>query len=296
MNRLETVLAGIDFGGAGSDAALWAALHLKPGRVVLGHVVNIPRLPSFLRPGGDDEEQVRETLLEGARARLDALARELSADTGTPFAIDVRVGTAVAEALDEMAADADADLIALGPHDRRKGEWTPLGTTSSRVLHEAKRPTLVARGALGSRPRRILAAIDDDAMSAHVLEWLEWATGTLGADGTALHVIEYPVRDFSRIIGRPSSQASAETEIEERASQWLRERLVEAGLDEACEVRVALGEAELEILAAARRLDAGLLLMGTRGAGAVGRFFLGTVAQAVARKASCPVLLLPTAS
>lgn len=294
MERLGTVLAGIDFGGAGSDAAMWTSMHLYPQKIVLGHVVSVPRPPSFLRRPAGDDLQLEETLVAGARSRLDALARELTEDTGGRFTSDVRVGGSVAEALDEMAAEIGADLIALGPHDRRKGGWNPLGTIPSRVLHEAKRPTLIARGALGMQPRRVLAAIDESAVSAHVLEWLRWMSAELSAEPLVLHVIDYPVREFARNIEPPGKRGRGELEIEEQAAAWLRDRLEEAGLAADGEVHVALGEPELEILAAARRLGADLLILGTRGAGALGRFFLGTVAQAVSRKAACPVLLLPT--
>lgn len=296
MGRLQTVLAGVDFGGAGSDAAMWSAMYLDPNRVVLGHVVRPPRAPSFLGLQPDTDEQLEETLLTGARQRIGALADELSSDLGIPFEGIARAGDSIADTLEDLADEVDADLIALGPHDRRKGGWNPLGTIPFRVLHRAKRPTLVARGGIGRAPERVLAAIDDSAISAHVLDWLRWTTDELDAEGMALHVIDYPVRDFSRRIDRPTGRMPRETELEEQASDWLRERLDDFGLGESCDVRVALGETELEILAAVRRFDIDLLIMGTRGAGAVGRFFLGSVAQAVASKASCPVLLLPAES
>lgn len=291
MSGPRAVLAGIDFGGAGSDAAMWAAMHFDPDRVVLGHVVNVPRLSSFLAVQTGTEELIRTRLVEDAQARIDILAREMTDDVGIPFEVDVRVGVDIAATLDEMADEHDIDLIALGPHDRRKGGWNPLGTIPSRVLRATKRPILIVRGAFGEAPRRVLAAIDDSAVSAHVLDWLAWTIGKLGAEGTALHVIDYPLRDFARYITQPGEGDT--TRFEEQAAEWLRDRLTEAGLDESCDVRVALGEPEVEILAAARRLDVDLLIMGTRGAGAIGRFLLGTVAQAVARKAACPVLLLP---
>ncbi|MFW6089432.1 MAG: universal stress protein [Gemmatimonadota bacterium] len=291
MKGPRTILGGIDFGGAGTDAAMWAAMHLDPERVVLAHVVSVPRASSFLAVQSGTEEMIRTKLVEDAQTRIEILGRELTEDVGLPFEIDVRVGVDVATTLDEMADEHDADLIALGPHDRRKAGWNPLGTIPARVLRATKRPTLIVRGAFGEAPRRVLAAIDDSAVSAHVLDWLAWTTEKLGAEGTALHVIDYPLRDFARYIAQPAGDAT--TRFEEQAGEWLRNRLTEAGLRESCDVRVALGEPEVEILAAARRLDAELLIMGTRGAGALGRFLLGTVAQAVARKAACPVLLLP---
>jgi len=51
------------------------------------------------------------------------------------------------------------------------------------------------------------------------------------------------------------------------------------------------GNTAAEILAAAEELPADLIVVGTRGLGAVPRFFLGSVAERVARHARCPVLL-----
>lgn len=288
MNGPRTVLAGIDFGGAGADAAIWAAMHLRPDRVILGHVVNFPPLSSFLAVQSGTEDLIRTKLMGDAQARIETLTRELSANVGVPFEADVRLGVDITATLGDMANEHDADLIALGPHDRRKGGWNLLGTIPSRVLHSTKRPTLIVRGAYGDSPRRVLAAIDDSEVSAHVLDWLAWTTDTLGAGGAALHVVDYPLRDF---IPRPADHDASR--FEEQADEWLRRRLTEAGMDDSCAVRVALGEPEVEILATARRLRIDLLIMGTRGAGALGRFLLGTVAQSVARKASCPVLLVP---
>ena len=50
-----------------------------------------------------------------------------------------------------------------------------------------------------------------------------------------------------------------------------------------------------EILKAADREEADLVVMGTHGHGAVRRALLGSVATAVARDATCPVLLVPPA-
>lgn len=293
MNRLGAALAGIDFSGADSDAAMWAGLHLAPERIVLGHVVPAPRTPSFLPFLAEGQTQLHETIVAGARARVQALARELSEDVGRPYTGEVRTGDDVAGQLDRLATEIDADLIVLGPHDRRKGIWSPLGTVSARVLHAARRPTLIVRGDVGRRPERVVAAVDESAVSARVLEWFAWAMAELDATGVALHVIDFPVRDYRRAISQSPGATRGETEIEERASEWLRERLDAAGLQGDFDARVALGDPVLEILATVQRDDAGLLIMGTRGTGAIERFFMGTVAQGVARKAGCPVLLLP---
>jgi nucleotide-binding universal stress UspA family protein len=50
------------------------------------------------------------------------------------------------------------------------------------------------------------------------------------------------------------------------------------------------GEAASEICKAAQMFAADLVAMGTHGRGAIGRMILGSVANAVVRKAACPVL------
>ena len=55
--------------------------------------------------------------------------------------------------------------------------------------------------------------------------------------------------------------------------------------------RVVQGDPREEIVAAAKDLDAELIVMGARGLGAVKEFFLGSVSLGVARHAPCPVLV-----
>ena len=56
---------------------------------------------------------------------------------------------------------------------------------------------------------------------------------------------------------------------------------------------VVLGDPGREIVAAAERLGAGLIVMGRRAAGNVRRAVLGSVVDAVLRHAPCPVVVVP---
>jgi nucleotide-binding universal stress UspA family protein len=60
----------------------------------------------------------------------------------------------------------------------------------------------------------------------------------------------------------------------------------------AVEHRLALGDAAGEIVSLAREVKADLIVMGTHGRSGVGRLLLGSVAEAVLRRAPCPVLTL----
>ena len=56
------------------------------------------------------------------------------------------------------------------------------------------------------------------------------------------------------------------------------------------EVHVCNGDAAGEILGLAQQRNADLIVMATHGRSALGRVLMGSVAEAVLRKAPCPVL------
>ncbi len=56
--------------------------------------------------------------------------------------------------------------------------------------------------------------------------------------------------------------------------------------------RVVAGDARDAILAAASEVGADMIVMGTHGRRGVSRFLIGSVAEHVSRRASCPVLLI----
>ena len=58
------------------------------------------------------------------------------------------------------------------------------------------------------------------------------------------------------------------------------------------ELLVKMGEPAQSILAAEKKVDAHLIVMATHGRRGFSRFFLGSVAEVVLRKASCPVLTI----
>jgi len=55
---------------------------------------------------------------------------------------------------------------------------------------------------------------------------------------------------------------------------------------------LATGDASREIVHLAEDLDAGLVVMGSRGRGGIRRALMGSVSDAVVRHAHCPVLVV----
>ncbi|HXV58490.1 MAG TPA: universal stress protein [Gaiellaceae bacterium] len=87
-------------------------------------------------------------------------------------------------------------------------------------------------------------------------------------------------------LGLPDPAFAAEQEF------LLAEALRLAGDGEVA-TKAVVGEPAEELSAAAREAGADVLVVGTAGHGALGRFLLGSVSLAVAREAPCSVLVVP---
>lgn len=112
----------------------------------------------------------------------------------------------------------------------------------------------------------------------------------LGAEVVLVHVsLEAPfyregpfaMREVRRVV--EAQREWAASAIEERAAQ-----VRAAGVP--CTTLLADGAPHVEIVTAARRAGAELIVMGTHGRSGIERFFLGSVADRVVRTAPCPVL------
>lgn len=93
------------------------------------------------------------------------------------------------------------------------------------------------------------------------------------------------------------SQAAArfdEDEIERRSQAELTRFVQKAiGPRPRCTCQIVSGDPAGEILKAARRLEADLIVMGTQGHRGPKRLFFGSTADAVLRRSSVPVLVVP---
>lgn len=83
--------------------------------------------------------------------------------------------------------------------------------------------------------------------------------------------------------------------IKLRVRKRLKELRLGRGADVVPRIHFGEGEAAEGVLKEAMRLKPDLIVMGTHGWRGVKRFFLGSVAEAVVRRAPCPVLTLRSA-
>jgi nucleotide-binding universal stress UspA family protein len=146
--------------------------------------------------------------------------------------------------------------------------------------------------------RRILCPIDFSEASRHALAHAVAIAKWYGSQITALHVIHLPLVPQPPILSAavadpvwPTSSGRAAPEEELHA--WL-EPARRAGVT--TEALVDEGSAVGRILDRAKSQQADLIVMGTHGLSGFERFMLGSVAEKVLRKATCPVMTVPPAS
>jgi len=119
---------------------------------------------------------------------------------------------------------------------------------------------------------------------------IELAEGT----GSELHVVYVePLPDFMKNgDGTPGYDRELYEMIEERARETLRKltwRVKVAG-GTVAEAHLRMGGVAEEIVGLADELEAGLIVVGSRGLGRIRRTLAGSVSESVFRNAHCPVM------
>ncbi len=134
--------------------------------------------------------------------------------------------------------------------------------------------------------KTILLAYDGSEHAKRAAQVAKAEKEAHGARLLVVHVYE-PVPDY---LGEPFFEEALKRRLE-RAERVLKEGLALVGLPSENGLLLE-GEPAGAILEAARAEGADLIVMGTRGLGALGGLFLGSQSQKVVAQAPCPVLLV----
>lgn len=287
IDRFRIIVAGIATLQPG-DPALAASIHLAERTGAELHLVHA--YPAdHAEEGWHREAPVTRSALFTAllQSRLEELARAHA--TTDDVRCVVTPGNA-ADVLGTYARVVGADLLVLAPTQRAAG--AVLGTTTSRLLRTSAAPVLVLRDRLAHRAaRRVLLPTDLSEHSALALPIArELATALAAPETPAL---------LPLFVQAPKVDTTAPPVVSARIGRAAAE--LSAFLDsvpamEGEEGTVRVGSPAHEILAVMRQWDTDLVVLGTHGRPGLPRFFLGSVAETVLRKASCSALVIPTAA
>jgi nucleotide-binding universal stress UspA family protein len=154
----------------------------------------------------------------------------------------------------------------------------------SQVLHGRSWPVVEFK--------RILCALDLSELSVRTLAYAGAIARWYDAHLTALHVVPSFTPMDVRTGLEPVSLVYPLSRDE--VLEQLRKTVAAAGLGEGTvALTVEAGEAAATVVNQALVMHVDLLVLGTHGRSGFDRFFLGSVAEKVLRKAPCPVLTIP---
>ncbi len=319
---IQRILFPTDFSSCAEGAyrhAAWLALRFGAELHVL-HVVESEAAPERAWPEEPGTGHLQITLTDvcedlGLPAPVEAGDDSLGDSWDDIELVETEVvGRDPAEAILDVAADEDVDLVVMGTHGRRGWRRGALGSVAEAVARRAPCPVLTVRpldapGGVAWPPRRVLAAVDgetlgldaggavlydDPVVPASVL----WAARLAVAYGAPLDLLYVaPVARLTAV--GPHADARARTEARQRLigmSYMLRDALADdsvGGLRVHIAVRSGPTAETIDTVAAEN--GAHLLVVGTHGRQGAGRVLLGSVAETVTRTAPCPVLVVRNA-
>ena len=260
-------------------------------------VLCVAEFPPGLNPDYQVNQQYLADLLKTASSQLVDLKGRAER---RGIAVTTRVATGIpSEEVIAAAQAEDSDLIAVGTRGKTGLAHVLLGSTAERVIRGAPCPVLTVRmepadieeeeGAL-SRPvplERILVPVDFSDCSLDALGYAAVVAQQAKASLMLLHVLEPVSYGLDFTLGQSKARhADAET--------WTKrlEELVSSHQHPTMQVESRLrgGFPVDSILDTAQTLPCDLIVMGTHGRRGISHAISGSVAEAVLRKARCPVI------
>jgi len=190
------------------------------------------------------------------------------------------------------------DLIVMGSHGH--SSWGGLGSVSQRVLHHVSCSVRIARGRTeeSSSPLCIVIGLDGSSDSEQAVRAV---LARAWKEGTAVHLVTSIDAKISTAFAHPHLHGKTWFKPDDKDSRAWIKRMMDASADVLRKKGLTVSSLILEgdpkhvLVDEAKRLSADCIFLGSRGLGAIDRFFLGSVSSAVAARAHCSVEIDRTA-
>jgi universal stress protein E len=290
MHPLRTVLCASDLSEAANEAIdQAAAVALADGaRLVVLHVVPVvlPTAVGEVPPLVDPE--VLYVSHEEALARQVAERPAAAASTREV----IRASGSVVDEILQRAESLSAGLLVVASHRRSAVQRVLLGSTALDLVRQAGRPVLVARQPLDRG--KVVAATDLSLASLPALRAAAEEARSRRARLIAIHALDLPPATVSlgnAVVPAPADDPRSREAQRRAAEQRLAGFLEQAQLE--AEPLVAEGAAAASVAALAEQAGVELVVVGTSSRRRLERALLGSVAEAIVRKAPCSVLTVP---
>lgn len=137
--------------------------------------------------------------------------------------------------------------------------------------------------------KRVFVPVDFSPPSEAALVYALKLAQLIGAEVEACHIIPTP-HVLDALYERGFTPSESVQRITQKACTRIKEIAEAQETPVPLQIHCQEGEAAEHILQLANKFKADLIVMGTHGRSGVEHFFLGSVAETVIRRASCPVL------
>lgn len=225
-------------------------------------------------------------MAESARTQLDEAARAITERYPT-VGLTTRLAAGPAGPALVENPDGDQELIVVGASSHRGAAAFWLGSTSRSVVRQATCPVVIVRGPTSrGRPDRIVAAVDGSEPSTKALNWAAAEADLHGVPLLVVHAWDYPypVAESAPSQMRDLTQVDAALVLD-AAVESAREQ---CGVD--VEGQLVEGSPASAVLGAVR--DGDLLVLGSRGRGALRASVFGSTVNSVLDAAVIPVAVV----
>lgn len=288
---IERVLVAVDFETPSLEALRWiGAYGFRQAELTVAHVVEPDPVPAFIRSAFPLPAGLVENARKGAEVRLAGLCETAHVQPAAQVVRDGRSAPVIAE----LAAERSADLVVVGAPGRRRGVLNVMGSTAEQLVRISPCPVLLAHPVPTGPARRILAAVDTSPVAPRVLALAAAFARSSGGELGVIHAVDPVTRYHVRRGMQSTGRGCVDDMLNERTHAWLAGVLAESAMEGVRDVvpHVVIGDAAREIGALAHREGYDLIVLGSRGAGGVGRMLLGSVASSIMRSGDRPVAVV----
>jgi nucleotide-binding universal stress UspA family protein len=284
------VLVATDGSKYGRWGLNWIAIlpFMEPPRVTVLHVLDTGalRAPFLAQPVMAGTERYIHEDIQRMEVRSAKIVTDIKAQLAAlklQGIVRKEQGTIISVIL-QRAPKRDG-LLVVGSQGLDALDRFMLGSISTNLIHHATCPVLVIKEE--ARPlRRMTLAIDGSPSSAKALRFIVSKFQPDRSSGKGRRrLIHVSVVHVMPLVKYPGLEEAGRKLLEESVA-----KLVKAGFT--AESQWRLGKPAEEIMEAAAKHHADVIVMGAKGMGAIVRFLLGSVSTRVVQHANCSVLVV----
>jgi nucleotide-binding universal stress UspA family protein len=226
-------------------------------------------------------KDISDRIRRSAEDTLSVKANEiLNTENKTPFEVIVTTGK-VHRKIREKAKDLNVNLIVMGKSDSEDSQHSQLGSNTNRIIAKANIPVLTVSNTKHIGSSRILLPLDlSKTIEVKLLKAIELSK-MLGSQVNVFTVM-------------PPDWVSVKLKFQKRLKE-IQQYFNMEGIICSIQLKVSGNSIPEEILAQARKMGAGMIMMMTQQEKSITDLFIGSNVQQIINESEVPVLsIIPT--